>query len=124
MRLVAGMLGAGVAGFVMLATGCPALIVPGVLLAFAAGWGWPGLFNFAVVKSNPGAPAAATGITQTGASSGAAVGPLAFGLLVEETSFATAWLASGVVAIFAAAAILAGRGMLLRNRAASPELRK
>jgi hypothetical protein len=49
------------------------------------------------------------------------VGPLAFGLLVEETSFATAWLASGVVAIIAAAAILAGRGMLLRNRAALPE---
>jgi hypothetical protein len=29
-----------------------------------------------------------------------------------------------VVAIFAAAAILAGRGMLLRSRAASPELCK
>jgi hypothetical protein len=52
------------------------------------------------------------------------VGPLAFGLLVVETSFATAWLASGVVAVFAATAILAGRGMLLRNRAASPEPRK
>ena len=124
LRLVAGMLGVGTVGFVLLASGSAPLLVVGVTVAFAAGWGWPGLFNFAVVKSNPGAPAAATGITQTGASSGAAVGPLAFGLLVEETSFATAWLASGVVAIFAAAAILAGRGMLLRNRAASPELRK
>ena len=124
LRLVAGMLGVGTVGFVLLASGSAPLLVVGVTVAFAAGWGWPGLFNFAVVKSNPGAPAAATGITQTGASSGAAVGPLAFGLLVEETSFAMAWLASGVVAIFAAAAILAGRGMLLRSRAASPEARK
>ena len=124
LRIVAGMLGVGTVGFVLLASGSAPLLVVGVTVAFAAGWGWPGLFNFAVVKSNPGAPAAATGITQTGASSGAAVGPLAFGLLVEETSFAMAWLASGVVAIFAAAAILAGRGMLLRSRAASPELCK
>jgi MFS family permease len=121
LRLVAGMLGVGTIGFVLLASGSAPLLVVGVTVAFAAGWGWPGLFNFAVVKSNPGAPAAATGITQTGASSGAAVGPLAFGLLVEEISFATAWLASGVVAIIAAAAILAGRGMLLRNRATLSE---
>jgi MFS family permease len=121
LRLVAGMLGVGTVGFVLLASGSAPLLVVGVTIAFAAGWGWPGLFNFAVVKSNPGAPAAATGITQTGASSGAAVGPLAFGLLVEETSFATAWLTSGAVAVLAAAAILAGRGMLLRDRATVPK---
>jgi hypothetical protein len=45
------------------------------------------------------------------------VGPLAFGLLVEETSFTTAWLSSGAVAVLAAAAILVGRGRLLRDRA-------
>ncbi|HEX2742210.1 MAG TPA: MFS transporter, partial [Rubrobacter sp.] len=70
LRLVAAMLGVGVAGFVMLASGKVGLILPATLLAFGAGWGWPGLFNFAVVKTNPGAPAAATGITQTGASGG------------------------------------------------------
>lgn len=121
LRLVAGMLGVGTVGFVLLASGVVPLLVIGVVLAFAAGWGWPGLFNFAVVKSNPRAPAAATGITQTGASSGAAVGPLAFGLLVEGTSFGTAWLVSGTVALVAAAAILVGRGMLLRARAAAPK---
>jgi hypothetical protein len=40
---------------------------------------------------------------------------------VEETSFATAWLTSGAVAVLAAAAILAGRGMLLRDRATVPK---
>ena len=49
---------------------------------------------------------------------------MAFGLLVEETSLVTAWMASGTIAFLAAAAILAGRGMLLHNRAASPEPRR
>ncbi|MBA2619158.1 MAG: MFS transporter, partial [Rubrobacter sp.] len=113
--LVGGMLGAGVAGFVMLATGSPALVVPGVLLAFAAGWGWPGLFNFAVVRTNPGAPAAATGVTQTGASGGAAVGPILFGLVVEAAGYGTAWLLSGALALAAAVTILFGRRMVLRG---------
>jgi predicted MFS family arabinose efflux permease len=116
LRLVAAMLGIGAVGFALLATGESGLILPGVLLAFGAGWGWPGLFNFAVVKTNPGAPAAATGITQTGASGGAALGPLVFGLVVEATSYDVAWLVSGAIALAALAAILAGRRMLLRNR--------
>jgi MFS family permease len=116
--LVAGMLGVGVAGFVLLATGESGLIVPGALLAFGAGWGWPGLFNFAVVRTSPGAPAAATGITQTGASGGAALGPLIFGLVVEAASYDVAWLVSGAIALVALVAILIGRHMLLRDRRA------
>jgi MFS family permease len=114
--LVAAMLAVGVAGFGMLATGEVALILPGALLAFAAGWGWPGLFNFAVVKTSPGAPAAATGITQTGASGGAALGPLVFGLVAEAASYEAAWLVSGAFALSALTAILVGRRMLLRDR--------
>jgi MFS family permease len=117
LRLVAAMLGAGVVGFVLLASGSGGLIVPGTLLAFGAGWGWPGLFNFAVVKTNPNAPAAATGITQTGASGGAALGPLVFGVVVEVASYEAAWLLCGAVALVALVAILAGRAMILRDRA-------
>src|SRR5829696_3633937 len=116
LRLVAAMLGVGVVGFMMLASGKAGLILPGTLLAFGAGWGWPGLFNFAVVKTNPGAPAAATGITQTGASGGAAVGPLVFGLVAETASYEVAWLVSGAFALSALTAILVGRRMLLRDR--------
>ena len=115
--LVAAMLGIGVGGFVLLATGESGLILPGALLAFGIGWGWPGLFNFAVVKTSPGAPAAATGITQTGASGGAALGPLVFGLVVEVASYDAAWLLSGTVALVAMVTILIGRRMLLRDRA-------
>jgi MFS family permease len=115
--LVAAMLGIGVAGFVLLATGESGLILPGALLAFGIGWGWPGLFNFAVVKTSPGSPAAATGITQTGASGGAALGPLVFGLVVEAASYDAAWLLSGAIALVAMVTILIGRRMLLRDRA-------
>ncbi|MBA2376412.1 MAG: MFS transporter [Rubrobacter sp.] len=118
LRLVAGMLAVGVLGFALLATGMPWAIVAGTLLAFGAGWGWPGLFNFAVVHSSPGAPAAATGVTQTGASSGAAIGPLVFGFVVEATSYSTAWMVCGGISLAALAAILVGRRMLLRDRAA------
>jgi MFS family permease len=117
LRLVAAMLGVGVVGFLLLASGSGGLIVPGTLLAFGAGWGWPGLFNFAVVKTNPNAPAAATGITQTGASGGAALGPLVFGLVVEAASYDAAWLLCGAIALVALLAILAGRAMMLRDRA-------
>ena len=117
LRLVAAMLGVGVVGFLLLASGSGGLIVPGTLLAFGAGWGWPGLFNFAVVKSNPNAPAAATGITQTGASGGAALGPLVFGLVVEAASYDAAWLLCGAIALVALLAILAGRTMILRDHA-------
>src|ERR671921_138508 len=116
--LVSGMLGIGVVGFALLATGEAGLIVPGALLAFGAGWGWPGLFNFAVVKTSPGAPAAATGITQTGASGGAAVGPLVFGLVAEAASYQVAWLVCGAFALGALATIVAGRRMILRDRRA------
>jgi MFS family permease len=124
LRIVAGMLGVGTVGFVLLASGVVPLLVIGVVLAFAAGWGWPGLFNFAIVKTNPRAPAAATGITQTGASSGAAAGPLAFGFVVEGSSFGTAWLLYGALALVAAVTILIGRYMLLRGRVAEPDLYK
>jgi MFS family permease len=117
LRLVAAMLGVGVVGFLLLASGSGGLIVPGTLLAFGAGWGWPGLFNFAVVKTNPNAPAAATGITQTGASGGAALGPLVFGLVVEAASYDAAWLLCGAIALVALVAILAGRAMILRDHA-------
>ncbi len=117
LRLVAAMLGAGVLGFVMLATGMSTLLVIGTVLAFGVGWGWPGIFTFAIVKTSPGAPAAATGITQTGISGGAALGPFLFGLVLEETSYTAAWLVSGALAFLAAAVIFLGRQLLLRDRA-------
>jgi MFS family permease len=121
LRIVAVMLILGTAGFVLLATGVSWLFVLGTMLAFGAGWGWHGLFNFAVVKYNSNAPAAATGITQTGAAAGSAAGPFLFGVIVESTSYGTAWLSAGVAALVAVAAILVGRWMLIRHLSTMPK---
>ena len=60
------LLAGGAAGFLLLTFDVPAPFVIGALVAFAFGWGWPGLFNLAVVQSHRDAPGAATGVTQTG----------------------------------------------------------
>ena len=88
---VATFLALGAAGIALLATGSDPAIIVGSLVAFTFGWGWSGLFTFAVVRRNPAAPAAATGITMTGIYVGAAVGPALFGF-VAEASFTAAWV--------------------------------
>ena len=109
---VATFLALGAAGIALLTTGSDPAIVVGSLVAFTFGWGWSGLFTFAVVRRNPGAPAAATGITMTGIYVGAAVGPALFGL-VAETSFTAAWIimsvALGLGAVLMTAALLRER---------------
>ena len=60
---------------------------------------------------------AATGITQTGTYLGAVAGPVAFGAAVERWGYPPAWLGSGVVALLAALAVVAGRRLLLADRA-------
>lgn len=115
--VVAIMLTLGTLGYAILASGTPAAHVLATPLAFGAGWAWPGLFNFAVVRANPGSPAASTGITQTGTYIGAVAGPLLFGFLAANVSYTAAWLASGVLSLLAAAAVIAGRRMLLAHRA-------
>lgn len=119
---VAFMLGGGAAGYGLLATGSLVLLVPAVLLAYGLGWGWPGLFNYSVVGRYPVAPGAATGITQTGVYVGAVVGPLAFGLVAEEASFAAAWLLGLGGSAAAAAVVTAAARWLDRSAVAdAPE---
>jgi cyanate permease len=118
LRRIAILLFAGAVGFALLAVSqSPLLLVPGAILAFAAGWGWPGLFNFAVVNENRSEPAAATGFTQTGAYVGSALGPLAFGVIVDQLSYTAAWLGSAGLALGASVAMLVARRLVLRSRA-------
>jgi len=110
---VTAMIAVGAVGFLMLALASglrsPVILIPGAMVAFGIGWGWNGLFNFAVVRTHPLAPARASGITQTGGRAGSVLGPLLFGLLVSHLGYAPAW---GV----AAAEALAGAGVLLVGR--------
>ena len=74
------LLAAGSVGFALMATDAVPSFVAGTLLAFTLGWGWPGLFNLAVVDSNRETPGSATGVSQTGIYVGAGAGPAAFGV--------------------------------------------
>lgn len=100
------LIAAGVAGFLLMASGRPATTVLGLGLAFGAGWGWPGLFHFGVIRSYATTPGRATGIIQAGFSAGLIAGPAAFGLLADGASYAVAWSVNAALALLAAVMIL------------------
>ena len=88
------------------------LLTLAAMLAFGAGWGWNGLFNFSVVKHFPRAPARATSVANTGTYVGAAIGPIVMGQVIEIYSFQAAWLAAAALSCFSAVAMLAARWQL------------
>jgi predicted MFS family arabinose efflux permease len=95
----------GAAGFALLASGATVPFVIGALVAFTLGWGWPGVFNLAVVESHRDAPGAATGVSQTGIYVGAAGGPAAFGAISAAGGYEVAWAATAALALVAALVI-------------------
>jgi predicted MFS family arabinose efflux permease len=116
LRVVARMLVLGTAAYLCFATGRISLIVLATPLAFAGGWGWPGLFNLAVARAYPDAPGAASGVTQTGTYIGAVVGPLLFGSVAENVGYAAAWMVAASCSLAAAGLMTAGRALLQRGR--------
>jgi cyanate permease len=115
------MLALGTVGFLLFAMGDKILVLPGMVLAYAGGFGWPGLFQLAIVSNYPNAPAYASGITQAGAYTGAAVGPFLFGILVATQSYGAAWIMTGVWTLAGAAFAMYGRHLLKRDVAAEDE---
>lgn len=113
---IAGLLAWGAVGYLLLALGQTWTFAAGSVLAYGAGWSWPGLFHFAIVKDNRRAAASATGFVQTGLSLGAGGGPLGFGFLVEATSYRTAWLVAAALSVVAAVTIRTGRRLVRRSR--------
>ena len=99
------LLAAGSLGFVLMATDVVPTFVAGTLLAFTFGWGWPGLFNLAVVASNRDSPGSATGISQTGIYIGAGGGPAAFGALYAGAGHSAAWLLVAATTLLSALVI-------------------
>jgi MFS family permease len=106
LKVCSAMLLVGAAALAVLAIGVPSAFIAAVPFAFAIGWGWPGLFNLAVLRSSPSAPGAATGITQTGAYAGVVFGPLAFGFLAEHGSYGAAWSAGAACSAVSAGVLL------------------
>ncbi len=82
----------GVIFFALLSAATGIVFAGLVLVAFATGWGWPGLMTYTVVNANSGSAAASSGITQAGIFFGAGVGPIVLGWVAETWSFDTVWL--------------------------------
>ena len=120
LRVVAGLLCSGAVGLALLALPAAVALVAGVLLGFGLGWSWPGVMNFAVVRLNPQAPAAATSITQTGVYAGGCIGPLGFGLLADRVGYGPAWLVAAAALLVASGLMLFGRSILVRHRPGVP----
>lgn len=120
--LVAAMLVAGGVGLAALPVVDPEspLLWAAAGVAFAAGWGWPGLFTFIVANQNPHAPAAATGVTQAGVFGGAVLGPLAFGFLASSVSYTAAWRAGAAAQLMGAMLILLARRALRQPVGVAP----
>lgn len=112
---IAWMLIIGAFGFLMFVAEPSWVRLPATLLAFGAGWGWPGLFSFAVVRLNPDAPASATGIAQIGAFTGAGLGPILFGMAADHWGFATAWILTAGCAFLGGLCVFIAR-RLVRDR--------
>ncbi|MGH8872720.1 MAG: MFS transporter [Acidimicrobiia bacterium] len=112
---IASLLLVGSAGLALVAIQDEWAAIVGTTVAFAAGWGWPGLFNLLVVDRFAQAPATATSATQTGVYVGNGAGPLVFGV-IAAVSFPAAWLMSALLLLLAGSVAI-GAHVLDRNRA-------
>jgi MFS family permease len=112
---IAGLVAVGAGVFALLVVAEGALFAGLVLVAFATGWGWPGLMTYTVVNANAGTAAASSGITQAGIFLGAGVGPVVLGLVAEQHSFETVWLLVAL-ALSGAALVVAGVGRAATGR--------
>ncbi len=104
--LVGGLLALGVVGYLLLATLTPKTAVLTVAIAFAAGWGWPGLFHFGIISAYSRTPGRATGVIQSGFSAGLIAGPGLFGLLSDLFGYGFAWSVNAVLAGIASVMVL------------------
>lgn len=102
------------AAFGGLATGSKATLIAVLPFAFATAFAWPSVYHLAVVRANPSAPGAATGITMTGSFTGAVSGPLIFGVLAETASYGWAWSFT-MISMTAAAAVMTVVGRRIDN---------
>ena len=112
LAVTAWMVGVGGIGYLLLLLGYVWLVIPATMIAYGAGWGWNGLFNFAVVSNYPKAAGYATGITQAGAYIGSVVGPILFGFIVDGYGYRPAWSTAALEALLAAGAMILARRML------------
>lgn len=108
--------GLGGLGVLLLAVDMPITYLLAPIPAFAFGWAWPGLFNLSVIRNNPSAPASATGISQVGVFAGAALGPAAGGLIIDNASYRVLWVCASSTLLVGAFIAVYLRTRITANR--------
>lgn len=121
LAFISGMFAVAAVAFLLLATEQKALYLFATPLAFATAYAWPGLFHLAVVKSNPSAPGAATGLAMTGTFTGAVSGPVVFGIVAGSVSYPAAWL-TGAAFLLIGAVVVAAVSRHIHEGVAPPDL--
>ena len=120
--MITALLGVGSIAFAMVGVVRSTLaLVVITIVVFATGWAWPSLLNFAVVRRSREAPGIASGTLGVGQFGGGIIGPLLFGLIVENASYRAAWFAAAVMVSVAAVLVFIGGQKLeewCRSRAA------
>jgi len=116
-RTVAGLVAFGSIGYLLLAVGGPILTTIGVIVAFGLGWGFNGLFWYALLRLNRQAPGRITGLVMPGGMLGGFLGPLIFGWIVDTSGYGVAWTVAGVWGICGAAIIMVARRMVVAGLA-------
>lgn len=117
--IIVGMLVVGAMGFLLMASNVLPVVLVGVLLAFAAGWGWTGLLVQVIATRAGRGPAAATGIGQTGAAVGGIVGPSLLGATAVRWSYGAAWVVAAMLLSASALSIELARRRLAHGPGSS-----
>lgn len=102
------------AGYACLATGAKALFPVGGFVALSFGWAWTGLLVFTVVRRYPHAPGLASSVIIGGFNLGSVLGPLLFGILIEQVANSTAFGITSGWTLLAALAAYTGSARLRR----------
>jgi MFS family permease len=112
LTMCAGLVAVGSSGVALLATGSPTWMSVGLAIALMGNWGFNGVFWFALVRSYPDAPGRITGAVSPGGLLGSTLGPLVIGLVIDATSYRTAWLSVTAVGFLAATTLALGHQRL------------
>ena len=107
--VVAAQMLAGSVCMAAVALGTPWSLLVFGFLAFAIGWGWPGLLLYAVARIGRDSPARSSGVIQAGAFVGGAAGPLLLGAMAGDVGFRPTWLVAGGLLVVAGLLVLLAR---------------
>ncbi len=114
LRTVALLMIVGAGGYALLATGSLGLVVIGAIIGFGFGWGFNGLFWYAIIAMEPNAAGRVTGLVLPGGMMGAVIGPPIFGWIVETAGYGFAWGIAAVWALLGASVLIHAKRLIAR----------